>query len=120
MDSESASIISYLNLTQEAAKEALSQLRDERGRQVALLAVLSATRFRTVAKSGLVPTICPRPRCGKKDSFWHLLSCHDLMNSVECGPFVVPFLVYMARKVHTNCPSTPWLDAPGKRPPEQA
>ena len=116
MDSESASTISYLNLTREAANEALSQLRDERPRQVTSLSGKLATRYRIITKEGLVTTTCPRPRCGRRDSFWRLLSCYDLMTSAECGAFVAPFLVYMARKVHATCPSYPWIKADQSRP----
>ena len=110
LDSESASIISYLNLTREAINEALTQLRDERHHQVTLLSILAATRFRIPTKEGLVATVCPRPQCGKKDSFWHLIACYKLIESVECGAFAAPFLVYMARKTHTACPTSPWLE----------
>ena len=109
MDSESASIISYLNLTREVVKEALEQLKGDRSHQVNLLAILSGTRFRMVTPSGMQPTTCPRLGCQLRDSFWHLLTCYSLMDSVECGPFAVPFLVYIARKTATSVPKQPWI-----------
>ena len=73
LDSESASILSYLDLTREALSETMARLKDNRLQQVTLLSVLAATRFRIITKGGLVPTVCPRPGCGAKDSFWHLI-----------------------------------------------
>ena len=109
MDSESASIISYLDLTREVVREALEQLRGDRSHQVNLMAILSGTRFRMITKGGLLPTICPREGCQCRDSFWRLLTCYSLMDSVECGAFAVPFLVYIARKTTTSCPKQPWF-----------
>ena len=110
LDSESASIISYLDLSREAIQEALTRLRDNRSHQATLLSILAATRFRMLTKGGLVPTTCRKSGCGKRDSFWHLLTCCQLMTSVECGPYAVPFLVYLAQKAHATgppCPRTP-------------
>ena len=99
LDSESASIISYLDLTRGALSEAVDRLKGDRLQQVILLTILAATRFRVITKGGLVPTACPHPGCGAKDSFWHLLHCYELETSVECGPYVAPFLIYLARKI---------------------
>ena len=117
MDSESASIISFLNITREAVAEAMARLRDSRAQQVTLFTILSIARFRILTKSGLIPTMCPQPNCGKKDSFWHLLSCYGLISSVECGPHVAPFLVYIAQKAHTTCPPIPWCEREGEDKP---
>ena len=111
LQSDSATIISQLNLTREIIREAMTLLRGEREHQVNLFRILSATRFRILTKGGLLPTICPRPGCFRRDSFWHLLQCYQLTNSVECGVFAVPFLTYLARKTVTTRPPRPWLDA---------
>ena len=119
LDSESASIISFLDLSREAVSEVMDRLKDQRIQQVTLLAILSATRFRTLTKEGLVPTQCPRTGCGRKDSFWHLLECYGLQTSVENGPHVVPFLLYLAQKIPAVTTPIPWGD-PKTYNPEKA
>ena len=120
LDSESASIIAFLDLTREAIGEAMDRLKTQRMQQVTLLTILAATRFRTLTKEGLVPTQCPRPGCGKKDSFWHLLECYGLQTSVENGPHVVPFLLYLAQKVPAVITPVPWGDPQTYTPDERA
>ena len=61
--------------------------------------ILAATRFRVQTKGGPAPTQCPRPGSGESDSFWHLLECYGIQTSVECGPYVVPFLVHPVQKI---------------------
>ena len=119
LDSESASIIAFLDLSREAISEAMDRLKDQRNQQVTLLTILSATRFRILTKEGLVPTQCPRSGCGKKDSFWHLLECYGLQTSVENGPHVVPFLLYLAQKIPAVVTPIPWGD-PKTYNPEKA
>ena len=110
LDSESASIIAFLDLSREAISEAMDRLKDHRLQQVTLLTILSATRFRILTKEGLVSTQCPRPGCGKKDSFWHLPECYGLQTSVEGGPYVEPFLLYLAQKIPAATTLVPWGD----------
>ena len=96
--------------------EAMDRLKDHRTQQVTLLSILAATRFRIITKEGLVPTMCPRPRCGKKDSFWHMIECYRLVSSVECGPYVVPLLLYLARNIPAVLVPCPWTPSPGDNP----
>ena len=110
LDSESASVISYLDFSREAITEAMDRLKDQRAQQVTLLTILAATRFKILTKAGLVPTQCPRPGCGKKDSFWHLMECYGLQTSAESGPHVVPFLVHLAKNIPVLIAPVPWGD----------
>ena len=89
--------------------EAMDRLKDHRAQQVTLLSILAATRFRIITKEGLVPTMCPRPGCGRKDSFWHMMERYRLVSSVECGPYVVPFLLYLARNIPAVLAPCPWV-----------
>ena len=98
LGSQSAAIACRLGMTRSILVEALQTLRDERRAQSNLLAVIGATRFKTVTKIGLADTQCPLKHCGERDSFDHMLQCYDLSSSVECGTNAVPFLVKMARK----------------------
>ena len=120
LDSESASIIAFLDLSREAISEAMDKLKDNRLQQVTLLTILSATRFRILTKEGLVPTQCPRPGCGKRGSFRHLLECYGLQTSVEDGPHVVPFLLYLAQKIPAAATPIPWGDPKTYNPGEAA
>ena len=119
LDSESASIIAFLDLTREAVSEAMDKLKNQRTQQVTLLTILAATRFRILTKEGLVPTQCPRPGCGKRDSFWHLLECYGLQTSVEDGPHVVPFLLYLAQRIPAITAPVPWGDPKTYNPEER-
>ena len=95
--SEAADIITQLDLTRELVQEAMDELRDERTAQVNLASILTATRFKTLTKSGVVPTKCPKKLCFSRDSFWHMLECYQLGPSLRRGVEAVPFLVLVER-----------------------
>ena len=97
LGSQSAAIVCRLGLTRSILVEALQTLRDERRAQSNLLAVIGATRYKTVTKTGLADTRCPLRHC-ERDSFDHMLRCYDLAASEEHGVGAVPFLVKLARK----------------------
>ena len=98
LGSQSAAIVCRLGLTRPILVEALQTLRDERRAQSNLLAVIGATRYKTITKTGLADTRCPLSRCRKKDSFDHMIQCYDLGPIEEHGTNAVQFLVKMARK----------------------
>ena len=98
LGSQSAAIVCRLGLTRPILVEALQTLRDERRAQSNLLAVIGATRYKTITKTGLADTQCPLLHCRKKDSFDHMIQCYDLEPVEEHGNNAVQFLVKMARK----------------------
>ena len=63
LGSASAEIImGQLGITRNIVREALAVLRNERGAQVNLLEILSATRFRVITARGLFCTKCPKKK----------------------------------------------------------
>ena len=117
LGSQSAQIITKLQLTREIIKEAPRELRDERRAQNNLLQVLSAARYKMLSLEGLQDTVCPLQACNSQDTFKHMLLCYDLSDPVQVGAASVTFLTKMARKTQILDPKAPRpFVAP---PPEQ-
>ena len=108
LGSESARIIKELDLTRAVIAEVMNTLKDERNSQVTLFTILSATRFRTFVDKQMHPTVCPRPGCTQRDSFWHLVDCNKLRTSVDRGADSALFLVHLARTMHIDSAPRPW------------
>ena len=108
LGSESAGIIKELDLTRAVIAEVMDTLKDERNAQVVLFTILSATRFRTFVNKEMHPTVCPRPGCMQRDSFWHLVDCNKLRTSIERGADSALFLVHLARTMHLDSAPRPW------------
>ena len=98
LGSQSAAIICRLQLTREVVVEAVQALRDERRAQSNLLDILSASRYKTLAKQGLMDTHCPLQACQQRDSFEHMIQRYDLESERKQGTEAAGFLVRMARK----------------------
>ena len=98
LGSQSAAIICKLQLTREVVAEAIQALRDERRAQSNLLDILSAGRYKTLTKQGLMDTHCPLQACQQRDSFEHMIRCYDLEKGRKQGAEAVGFLIKMARK----------------------
>ena len=109
--SESANVITKLQLTREIVITALSALRDAHEEQVNLVSILSGARFKHHFHGVLVPTCCPNVyygrRCNKEDNFEHLLDCYKLRERLKTGPEAVNFLVTMAQRTATKEPGKP-------------
>ena len=92
LGSTAARIITWLQLSRAMVKEALGSLLGNRAAQVALVAILGATRFRVHHRNRGQPT-----RCGKcrhvEDSVDHLLRCYDLLTDHQGGENAADFLV---------------------------
>ena len=95
--STSAGIIKYLDLTRELIREAFAILRGERRLQVNLARILGAARYKILTQGKVYHVKCPHTFCYERDSFFHMLECYQLVESVEVGVDAVPFLVKMAR-----------------------
>ena len=95
LGSASATLLVGLQLTRDTVKEALDKLQDDRGAQITLLSVLSATRFRIYSHGRALPTKCGKCRV-HPDTFDHMLRCYVLQESLVRGPGAVNFLVELA------------------------
>ena len=98
LGSKSAAIICKLQLTRAVVVEAIQTLCNERKAQSNLLDILSASRYKTLTKQGLMDTHCPLQACKQKDSFEHMIQCYDLVQDQKRGAEAAGFLVKMARK----------------------
>ena len=114
LGSESATIIKELDLTRDLVAEVMNTLKDEREAQVNLFTILSATRFRTFCNKQMLPTQCPQPGCTQRDSFHHLIKCHQLTTSIEPGADAAALLVHLARNTKTRERPRPWYPSPPK------
>ena len=116
LGSESAEIIKKLNLTRGHIAEAMSRLKHSHPAQITLASILCGTRFKFAFQGVLIPTECPNgwgrkedELCGEEDSFEHLISCHGLRKYIESGPYIVDFLVRMAKRA---TPMSPGINIP--------
>lgn len=108
LGSESARIITSLELTREIVQVTMTLLRHRRDAQVTLASVLGGTRFKHAIHGVLVPTRCPHSRygavCGREDSFEHLLDCYNLRSQLRKGVEAIDFLVKLAKTVISATP----------------
>ena len=95
--STSACIIKYLDLTRDLIKEAFEVLRGKRRPQVGLARILGAARYKVLTRGKVYHVKCPKKQCFERDSFWHMIKCYGLEESVATGVDSVSFLVKMAR-----------------------
>ena len=111
VDSESAEIITRLELTREIVGAVLAALQSDHAAQVNLLSVLGGTRFKYAIHGVLVPTKCPNRRygrrCDREDSYLHLLQCYSLSTEERPGVAAIDFLIKLARRTKTRQPGVP-------------
>ena len=88
------------------AKLVLLKLQDAREAHVTFLKIICAAGFRHYEGQLRLETACPRPGCGRIDSFEHLLQC----TGIGPVPTEVEELVQdLARLATTACPGNPGL-----------
>ena len=103
LGSQSAGILTRLEITREMVQEVLRRLRADRAAQVTLATVLAGTRFRVIGATGLVPAGCGKCHV-MEDSFDHLLACYKLEDLYATGERAVEFLTVLAKRVKLTPP----------------
>ena len=111
LGSESATIVTSLELQRSHKKEAFRVLRHEHQAQITLATILCGTRFKHPFQGILIPTECQntwRKRgeemCGEEDSLEHLLKCYGLERHLKKGAESIAFLVKMGRRAIQKAP----------------
>ena len=102
LGSDSAGVITGLQLTREIVSIAIAELKHDHRAQINLLRILSGVRFKYAAYGTLVPIQCPNSfygrQCRKEDSYEHMLACYGLDALAQKGPLAIPFLTKMAKR----------------------